>query len=118
MDLHASDLTIRDGFNWPDAHLSILSHSRPEPDGFRPPIIVAQITAKLNLRRCYLRQIAEAQVLLARCVVIPTRNASRATCLLATCMNRTPQMFADGARGGESVACTRSERNPLGETLH
>src|SRR5215203_4009465 len=79
MDLHASDLTIRDGFNRSDAHLSILSHSQPEPDGFRRPSIVAQTAAKLNIRRCYLRQKAEAQVSLARSVFTPTSVKSCAT---------------------------------------
>ena len=48
MILHAPELTARDGFDWSDAHLSILSHSQPEPDGFRQPLIVAQTAVKLN----------------------------------------------------------------------
>jgi hypothetical protein len=41
MHLHAFKLTIRDSISWSDAHLSILSHSQLEPDGFRRPSIVA-----------------------------------------------------------------------------
>ena len=109
-DLCASDVTIRDGFSRSDAHLRFIPFSAGtrwvpttpncRTNGSKVEYLKIQATSESR------RQSSSGK----ECCHFNKRYISRNM----SARDLHEQRFA----GGESVACTRSARYPLGETLH